>query len=644
MVPEEFYVEQTLHGYSNGHRLLQASLALSEQDNKKMMVLSDLSGNEFVKGFEKYFTGYSLDDNRIVLACTWYAEEMKRPGCVWTHSLIFDVRDLFLLEIDIVSIIGAFEKPSVDSDFSYYGNALKIKKSNKENLDETNLKYLIWCIWGNKKPLVIYDDNSVDYEKEIVFLFLTQHDLVGEDFSFCTGSVSLRGYEGRILQLQVVPNKISRSKLSVGEKTYEAKNKNVIKNFPLWVDKMFDNLKIDHMKKYRKFVSGFSKEYKQPVYLSAFMKLYVGSSADRQRANLLSLLKMASAIFEDKKKICNEIIALYGKGFFSKWCIEENYNETINFLLDNMWLDISSIDFGGMLKRGFISDYEGSKRLFRNIMRREESSITEILLKKYADIVPENQFVDFTELEYDCCSTLISIKNEFALCQEVWKRSKGYQQGIVRCLSPQNDSLDKKIIETVLQASEYDLADELFKIYGNECIQLYWTYLLTYQTCKKVNGIIDIIKYDTKNGVKFILDNLSERETLLFLLNILDPYDKVMLKLEKNDINKIFNTVMDQECTGREKVVLARFLLPFCIIGDYMVEDEIAKFVFDVVNGLLATQIFPENEWDKLEKILPEVAYYNRWDRCKTLRKGFCKKGYLFIEKDKKEVLPDYLL
>lgn len=101
---------------------------------------------------------------------------------------------------------------------------------------------------------------------------------------------------------------------------------------------------------------------------------------------------------------------------------------------------------------------------------------------------------------------------------------------------------------------------------------------------------------------------------------------------------------MNQECTKKEKEVLARFLVPFCITGDYMVEDEIAKFVFDVVNGLLATQTFPENEWDKLEKKLPEVAYYNRWDRCKTLRKGFCKKGYLFIEKDKKEILPDYLL
>ena len=103
MMIDEFYVEQTLHGYSNGHRLLQASSKLSEQDSKKMMTLSDLSGNEFINGFERYFTGYSLNDERIVLACTWYAEEMKRPGCVWTHSLIFNVHDFFYNLFDIAA-------------------------------------------------------------------------------------------------------------------------------------------------------------------------------------------------------------------------------------------------------------------------------------------------------------------------------------------------------------------------------------------------------------------------------------------------------------------------------------------------------------------------------------------------------------
>ena len=59
---------------------------------------------------------------------------------------------------------------------------------------------------------------------------------------------------------------------------------------------------------------------------------------------------------------------------------------------------------------------------------------------------------------------------------------------------------------------------------------------------------------------------------------------------------------------------------------------------------MLETQTFPEDDWDKLEKILPEVAYYNNWDRCKRLRKGFKKKGYSFIKRNEKKDLPLHLL
>ena len=129
---DEFYVEQTLHGYSNGHRLLQTSCKLPEQDGKKMLMLSDLSGNEFIGGFERYFTGYSLSDERIVLACTWYAEEMKRPGCVWTHSIIINAKDLACNSKMIApAVINLFRRPESNSDLEEYRQTLKVQHCNE---------------------------------------------------------------------------------------------------------------------------------------------------------------------------------------------------------------------------------------------------------------------------------------------------------------------------------------------------------------------------------------------------------------------------------------------------------------------------------------------------------------------------------
>ena len=147
---EKTIIEQTLHGYSNGHRLLSFSKKFSDNEIKKMTILSDLSGNEFVNGFEKYYTGYRLNSDTIVLACTWYATEMKRPGCVWTHSLIFSENDLRKYGGEMGAVFSLFRKPKNNNDFSYYNKSLEIDSESKFDFDKQKLKYLIWCLWGNR--------------------------------------------------------------------------------------------------------------------------------------------------------------------------------------------------------------------------------------------------------------------------------------------------------------------------------------------------------------------------------------------------------------------------------------------------------------------------------------------------------------
>src|ERR1700733_7049151 len=88
-------VEQTLHGYSEGHRLIAGSVKLGQQDARTMLVLSDASGSGTRIPTDGYLTGYPLvGAGKYVLARTWSAPEMSRPGCVWTHSLLIDFADL----------------------------------------------------------------------------------------------------------------------------------------------------------------------------------------------------------------------------------------------------------------------------------------------------------------------------------------------------------------------------------------------------------------------------------------------------------------------------------------------------------------------------------------------------------------------
>lgn len=651
MNTEKKIVEQTLHGYSNGHRLLGYSRKFSDKDIKKMTILSDLSGNEFVRGFEKYYTGYRLNSDMIVLACTWYAVEMKRPGCVWTHSLVFSEEDLKECGMEMGGVFSLFRRPSNNDDFSFYNRSLEanFKEANfnrKKEIDEQKLKYLIWCLWGNRLPLVVFSNNAAEYENEMIYLYLTQQDILNENFSFCTGSVSLRSIEQKIMSFQIAPDKLSRSGFQIGNGVVEAKEAKIIKNYPVWVNKTSDYLLMDDIKDFKRFIMGFSNDFERSNYFSAFMKLYVGSKALSRTLNLDSLLQIAPAIFNDKKRICKEIVELYFQHYFSYWAGKENYVNTLKFFIDNTWLDVQQKDIENMVIGGIESEYLQIKLLFNTIVGSEDNKVVEEILKVLAKNITLDLFEDFTSLKYDCCSIMVTLNVEYAQCQSLWKQNKGFQQGIIRCLDFRqcDEFLKNRILVTVLSVSEYDLAYDLYKIYGETSIDIFWNYVLLNLDRKNVNGIKQIIRKDVSKCIKILKGNLKERKKLFFLIDIIDSYDYSIKDVTECEIRQLYKTLNPESCNKKEQELLARFLIPICLIADYMVETEIVRFAYIQVDHLLATQTFPEYEWEKLEQLLPEVAWYNNWDRCKRLRKGLKKKGYQIKELKEKDELPKHLL
>src|SRR5690606_17437412 len=113
MPSKSYQLHQTLHGYVDGHRLIKASVVLPPDADRLMLVMSDMSGMSMVRGFESYLTGYPVKDLKsYALARTWYAPERKRPGCVWTHTLLVD--NSVLANIDhLFALVHLFSRPSL---------------------------------------------------------------------------------------------------------------------------------------------------------------------------------------------------------------------------------------------------------------------------------------------------------------------------------------------------------------------------------------------------------------------------------------------------------------------------------------------------------------------------------------------------
>jgi hypothetical protein len=52
MQAKSISVDQTLHGYDDGHRLLKSSSSLPSEVDRQLLVMSDMSGDSMISGFE----------------------------------------------------------------------------------------------------------------------------------------------------------------------------------------------------------------------------------------------------------------------------------------------------------------------------------------------------------------------------------------------------------------------------------------------------------------------------------------------------------------------------------------------------------------------------------------------------------------
>ncbi|WP_310700361.1 hypothetical protein [Paraburkholderia sp. USG1] len=110
--------DQALHGYRDGHKLLAASLQLDDFSLSTMARMSDMQPRSLTPS-QSYICAYPLKNaKKYVVSRTWLAHEMRRPGCVWTHSLLLPYGTVAQIE-NINKIFDLLTRPQMESLRSY---------------------------------------------------------------------------------------------------------------------------------------------------------------------------------------------------------------------------------------------------------------------------------------------------------------------------------------------------------------------------------------------------------------------------------------------------------------------------------------------------------------------------------------------
>jgi hypothetical protein len=200
-------VQQALHGYDDGHRLIASSQPLTGADARIMLVMSDLSGPGVKPDPCGYLTGYPLEGSgRYVLARTWAAPEMPRPGCVWTHSLIIDNADLAAMA-SADGLLSAFRRPLVPIVRSQYFDPVSISISLQTSLFESHdrVREIINALYAAPdKSIVAEAEQEESDERLVMAIWMQQWPRLRRAFGFCTLAGMDRSAKGVPLDLQFV--------------------------------------------------------------------------------------------------------------------------------------------------------------------------------------------------------------------------------------------------------------------------------------------------------------------------------------------------------------------------------------------------------------------------------------------------------
>lgn len=209
-------IHQAIHGYRDGHRLLSSSIPLAADASRAMLVLSDMSGPSMHPGFDEYLTGYPLPSTDLfVFAKTWYAPEMQRPGCVWTHSLLISREHIS--QVSAPRLLTRLRRPHLDGGESSATSPIVVDDASDATstsegfADKPIAAALIGAVLGQARPVIVAVDTASQLESAFLQLWDELWPAAKARFSFCTGALMPRTVAGVLMDIQAVPRAVPSS-------------------------------------------------------------------------------------------------------------------------------------------------------------------------------------------------------------------------------------------------------------------------------------------------------------------------------------------------------------------------------------------------------------------------------------------------
>lgn len=637
-------LHQVLHGYSEGHRLLGSSLKLSKEAQRTMLVQSDMSGPRMTEEFKEYLSGYSLpSDKYYVFSKTWFAPEMDRPGCVWTHSILIDFDQLNYIN-DLNLLAEYFIRPEQNLYNPYQDKlTVSIKETGqvtnkKEETHHEIINKFILILFNNSKeitPCVLTANGPTKYEGDILGIWSLLWPEVKASFSFSSGSLAPRTINDKPFDLQISPEKIANHFLRYESNIIIIEDNPSKINYPDWV-RYASNQMIQSKNSFWEYANIFSAaiyDFRQLIEIS----LYKNALAN----NKLIFNDLIEILYK-KYPSPNEgtfVKVFFFSPDFSKFDSDQSFEKkctTIRNLVTTPHFKMFP------LKEFEMKNW--AKILLDSISRKDHTYFLNDLINKNLNVLGLKLFKELISIltskdlnnlynhNPDIIGKLISLNPAIASQGTIWSNPK-YDQVELLSIFARSPFLKTKnivaVINSILENKAYWLLTSLHDYFGetNSATLLLWL--------NKKNNIhfqnedfSSILSKFPDRCLEFLNSQKNVHPLLIALItSVLNPRDEIVKNygpdLWIKAIHSITKFKFDSKSVEDEiKLEISQFLLPFAFVNPYANFDRLVTFSFPIIHKILSEGSIDYKFWRTIAPILPEISWYFSWDKCEQLRLG----------------------
>lgn len=632
-------INQFLHGYNNGHHLIASSASLPLKDADRMSYLSDWSG--YVNPFgtnSDYVTAYPLEESKCyVIAKSWYADEMIRPGCVWTHSLVVKL-DALGQKFDFFKLQKLFRRPLREGeDFLDYTKPLEINTEDLQEgmekidfFDPTRFMFLSALMVDRQKPAVYLVEREAEVYTELCFRLIQNlpYGILNE-VSICSGSATARKMGNGFYNLQFVTGK--------GDTLMEPYPDNVGKpkadaGFKFWLDAVLSG-RSDVAQMIHRFSNDIGNNSNRFLSALNLLKLLDDRIKGEQgSATISEVLDHLNQGFKDrdsglliKRSFLNEGVSKY-------FCDERAFIITLATTTKGEGLDYQAFSFSSRVvayrdKQGIDTYVSLLEELCKTDFLNEEGKA---LLANALNGLSKEEIVTLISHDWALFKSIVTLNNK-TLADDFW----------LELLPPQFLSLFAIFQKNVPDG--FDAWDKLYKK------------LLTIDTFIADNILSEFVSR-IEEYVAIALDQWNAPQKVpvnkIILNQCMKQHSRVIMWMGKQtSINSDIRVAVKRSVTPDETTVVSMGSVPWKVfVNDELESHKDAnelvysyvlafnwrdynalgyiKSILPYIYDALSLEKLSYSSWKRIEPFTGSVPFWRSWDNCRKVLigvKDYCK-------------------